>query len=158
MGVSFTTAEALLSSATTEETSVLTTKMARFALFPQAWVINAVRGLVKDKRVSTTGQFHRGFMIMFDSLVEPILTPLLDGLIGGTPEKPYTIVVTGHSQGGAMGLLAALYIAKRLNIQKNKKFKVIAPIFGSPTVRQRNDATNVKNIDCSSISNVTSHK
>ena len=82
---------------------------------------------------------HGGWSRHFHRVFRPALRRLVGQLrrlmAERTAEEPLVIVATGHSLGGVMAQLAAHYVGLQLQAQKERRVKVFAVVFGSPTVR-----------------------
>lgn len=88
-------------------------------------------------------QLHRGFLQAWRSLRSPILEELEARLLStdeadGAAARPLSLVVTGHSMGGAIAMLASLEVARRLQEPLHPTAATTAPT-AAVTANRRQD-------------------
>ncbi len=99
------------------------------------WLHNVDISFVSHKAFNYQGPLHRGYTTIFTSLVKKI-DELLDGIIRQVPNvASYTILLTGHSLGGSLATLAAVYLVNHKRYGAffgRKNIKLVT--FGAPYV------------------------
>ncbi|KFG61502.1 lipase [Toxoplasma gondii RUB] len=103
------------------------------------WVVNALLQVVKDPTFSEEGLVHQGFSSFFHHGLRRPLTRFASKVAKAarerTREDPYSVVVTGHSLGGALTLLSVWFLARTLKPYVDAGVVVIyGVVYGSPTI------------------------
>ncbi|KAL8272392.1 hypothetical protein Esti_003682 [Eimeria stiedai] len=104
------------------------------------WTFNTMALGVRDPFFSPNAVLHSGLNFLFHQSVRRPMTRYIHEvkmLLGRTqaPKKPLVVVFTGHSQGGAMAVYAAWFVAKHLREEiKEGSVVVYCIAFAAPMI------------------------
>lgn len=107
------------------------------------WVSNLHLSFQKDDFFSYPGPLHKGYVNIFKRTITQIRHTLDTYVFPISNITEYTWIMTGHSLGGALATLMAIYLASREGANRYWKREQLALItFGSPYVAAEGQGSN----------------